>query len=473
MLIFPINVYARAHSGKTLSEALIRREIQEKNFTILGLPVKWDTAKFQPDEGGYWTAPNDVPLYSFDSLLNHQTGEITHFNVVEHPREYEWKSSRHDHAAFSSNNVFYRVTDDGKIERLQGTTWVPLASQPPFPILTTVPYLNVGVVMVEPDQKTSHFVPFADLEKDDFSHIATSTITALEVPPRGDKQVSPFTRELGYWMAIFPADMKIKRLSYDTHLQPVPQNILDDFSRQLGYQLPPVQTLIVTNTGSDQNPLSIPPVTVSPVTPPATDLTGKPVLPGTSPHTSVTLTETPESWIVTTRALDGYRFTNGEYSHQFTYPRFYTLLYQPNEGEGEPVEERVAYGKQSHNLVRFHRPGYQFVGWNTKADGSGTTVTTPTVTTDTTLYAQWKKAVPMSDLTPAHKTTDSKSDTPAAEENPAQKPAQKATKPQVVASAKPEQQLATTGANVSSIALIALLLTLLGSVSLLLRRKQQ
>lgn len=476
-LIHPGSIDVFAHSGKTLSEALIHRELSEKNFTIVGLPVEWDTVKFQLSEGyqGHWYSTNNPPVYSCDSFFNHETGEVTHSKPVRESldyRDYDYQQRHYYHDAFSSNNVFYRVTTQGKIERLEGTTWVPLASQPSFPIFSTVPYLNVGVVMVEPDHKTSHFISFADLEKDDFSHIATSTVTIPEIPS-GGTETSPFARMRGYSMAIVEADMKIEKNPYWLVPTAVPQNILDDFSRQLGYQLPSAKIITLTDTGGDENALSIPPVTVPPVTQPTTNLTGKPVLPKASPHTSVTLTETPESWVVTARALDGYRFTNGEYSHQFTYPHFYTLLYQPNEGEGEPVEERVAYGKQSHNPVRFHRPGYQLVGWNTKADGSGTPVTTPTVTTDTTLYAQWKKAVPMSDLTPAHKTTDSKTDTPAAEENPAQKPAQKATKPQVIASAKPEQQLATTGANVSIIALIALLLTLLGSVSLLLRRKQQ
>ena len=400
-LIHPGSIDVFAHSGKTLSEALIHRELSEKNFTIVGLPVEWDTVKLSEGYQGHWYSTNNPPVYSCDSFFNHETGEVTHSHPVQESldyQDYDYQQRDYYHDAFSSNNVFYRVTTQGKIERLQGTTWVPLASQPSFPIFSTIPYLNVGVVMVEPDHKTSHFISFADLEKDDFSHIATSTVTI----PDGLSEASPFARL--YSMAIVEADMKIKRLSYSVHITPVSKNILDDFSRQLGYQLPSAKIITLTDTSGDENALSIPLVTVSPVTQPATDLTGKPVLPEASPHTSVTLTETPESWIVTARALDGYRFTNGEYSHRFTYPHFYKLFYQPNEGEGEPVEERVAYGKQSHNPVRFHRPGYQFVGWNTRADGSGTTVTTPTVTTDTTLYAQWRKAVPQTVLTPAHKT---------------------------------------------------------------------
>ena len=220
----------------------------------------------------------------------------------------------------------------------------------------------------------------------------------------------------------------------------------------------------------------------------------------------------------------------------------HTLTFNSQGGSTIPPVS-VAYG-QEVTLPTPQRDGYQFMGWFMNPDGSGEKVTELTVKADTTLYAQWKKAVPWTTLTPAtpvehtltvspnggegdpltltgkHGGTVTISDTkftrtgyhtngysltpecavtldepevkltkdttvyqcweknsePEPKPQPAQKPAepaQKSAKPQVVASAKPEQKLASTGANVSIIALSALLLTLLGSVSLLLRRKQQ
>ena len=51
---------------------------------------------------------------------------------------------------------------------------------------------------------------------------------------------------------------------------------------------------------------------------------------------------------------------------------------------------------QTLNSNTFTRTGYTFTGWNTKADGSGTSYTngqTITLTSNLTLYAQWKKDV--------------------------------------------------------------------------------
>lgn len=76
-----------------------------------------------------------------------------------------------------------------------------------------------------------------------------------------------------------------------------------------------------------------------------------------------------------------------------------------NGGNGQPQVNTVDYGSQFTPNTRPTRDGYKFTGWNTTADGSGVNTTTLTATADTVLYAQWKKSVPMTGLTPAHKTS--------------------------------------------------------------------
>ena len=63
-----------------------------------------------------------------------------------------------------------------------------------------------------------------------------------------------------------------------------------------------------------------------------------------------------------------------------------------------PTSQTATYGEDlTLNANTFTRTGYTFIGWNTEADGSGTSYTdeqqfTPwDITSDLTLYAQWKK----------------------------------------------------------------------------------
>ena len=82
-----------------------------------------------------------------------------------------------------------------------------------------------------------------------------------------------------------------------------------------------------------------------------------------------------------------------------------TVTLDMNGGNGQPQVNTVDYGDQFTPNTRPTRDGYQFTGWNTTPDGSGVNTITLTATADTVLYAQWKKSVPMTDLTPAHKTS--------------------------------------------------------------------
>ena len=71
----------------------------------------------------------------------------------------------------------------------------------------------------------------------------------------------------------------------------------------------------------------------------------------------------------------------------------YSFSFDANGGTGSMSGGSAAYG-ESIQLPgnTFTRPKYTFTGWNTKADGSGTSYTdnaSLTLTEDTTLYAQW------------------------------------------------------------------------------------
>ena len=73
----------------------------------------------------------------------------------------------------------------------------------------------------------------------------------------------------------------------------------------------------------------------------------------------------------------------------------YTITFNANEGSGTMSALTVKEGaSQKLTSNSFTRSGYTFTGWNTKADGSGTSYTngqTITPTSNLTLYAQWKK----------------------------------------------------------------------------------
>ena len=72
------------------------------------------------------------------------------------------------------------------------------------------------------------------------------------------------------------------------------------------------------------------------------------------------------------------------------------MIYLANGGTGEFVDRNVRTGSsyivKSDTDTGISRPGFTFNGWNTEADGSGTSYlpkSTITVNSDLTLYAQW------------------------------------------------------------------------------------
>ena len=72
----------------------------------------------------------------------------------------------------------------------------------------------------------------------------------------------------------------------------------------------------------------------------------------------------------------------------------YTLSFDPNGGSGEMAAETVTYGVATRLPENsFTREKYSFTGWNTRADGSGTSYgdrETVSFTEDRVLYAQWE-----------------------------------------------------------------------------------
>ena len=92
----------------------------------------------------------------------------------------------------------------------------------------------------------------------------------------------------------------------------------------------------------------------------------------------------------------------------------YKLSFSANNGTGE-MESITKEENEKINLpaVKFSRTGFEFLNWNTAADGSGTTYADGaefTFTADTTLHAQWKEI----------KTTPSNPETPETPTQPEQ-----------------------------------------------------
>ena len=79
--------------------------------------------------------------------------------------------------------------------------------------------------------------------------------------------------------------------------------------------------------------------------------------------------------------------------------RTFTLNFDANEGTGTMPSQTITGNSASINENTFTRDGYDFTGWNTASDGTGTAYasgavyTVPATGTSQTLYAQWEENV--------------------------------------------------------------------------------
>lgn len=83
------------------------------------------------------------------------------------------------------------------------------------------------------------------------------------------------------------------------------------------------------------------------------------------------------------------------------------------DGQGGTVEKESATAKTDEKIAQPKTPvreGYDFIGWNTKADGAGHKwdFANDGVTSDMTLYAQWAKSKQPEDNKPSDNTQDNK-----------------------------------------------------------------
>ncbi|SHH61888.1 Listeria/Bacterioides repeat-containing protein [Anaerosphaera aminiphila DSM 21120] len=91
-------------------------------------------------------------------------------------------------------------------------------------------------------------------------------------------------------------------------------------------------------------------------------------------------------------------FNNYDINYKFENPiEIFKIIYDANGGTGSFTEEislNVDYTIKSNTEVGISKEGYTFKGWNTKADGSGTSYKAGDkfkITANTALYAQWQK----------------------------------------------------------------------------------
>lgn len=75
----------------------------------------------------------------------------------------------------------------------------------------------------------------------------------------------------------------------------------------------------------------------------------------------------------------------------------YIVSFDANTGTGTMENQRISYNVEDNLMLNtFTKTGYNFIGWNTRADGTGTSyIDEANITNlgDITLYAQWEEKV--------------------------------------------------------------------------------
>lgn len=458
-------VYVDLHDSATFNQNQVRKDLREHYPDVFGKPLDSYLGSFTPAHNfpSRWQAEGDE-LY-VEYRFNPYTKKITFITSSPTNDQYDlWSAAP---VVLADKGVFYKFPFKGNtIERLDGNKWVALKPLP-FTIMNTMNYLTQGVVMVEPDEKTSHYISWDDLENQDYSHIATSTITnshkMYEHWPS-----SPFSRlNVETWYTL-PEGSELSG-DFEGHMQkltePVEQSIIDDFSHQLGYHLSRGTLLRIPDIQ-----MAIPSQTIPRVIRPETNADGLPQIPQPAPvHTSMELTTTDDAYTVILRAEDGYVFDNGQSEQTFTYPRSHQLFIEPNGDKGQPL---TLHGKHGGTIsipdTRFTRNGYHKNGYSLTPD-CAVKLDKPEVklTKDTTVYQCWEK---------------NQEPKPAPQPEPRPDQAQQVSKPEPEDKSTPtpvqqtsgeEKKLATTGSTVSSIALLAFFFTTVGLASVITVRKKR
>ncbi|MDO4622414.1 MAG: InlB B-repeat-containing protein [Eubacteriales bacterium] len=115
------------------------------------------------------------------------------------------------------------------------------------------------------------------------------------------------------------------------------------------------------------------------------------------PITSAKLHNADGSYTETADAAAGdeYTYVNGTWTKNASEAETINITFDANGGEGTMEELNAASGEETALTENaFSRDGYEFNGWNTAADGTGTAYAdgaAAAFSEDTTLYAQWKE----------------------------------------------------------------------------------
>jgi uncharacterized repeat protein (TIGR02543 family) len=88
-----------------------------------------------------------------------------------------------------------------------------------------------------------------------------------------------------------------------------------------------------------------------------------------------------------------YTFTENQTLYAQWEPNIYTITFDPQSGSVNPASKNVTFGSVVGDLPTPERIGYDFEGWFTEANGSGTRYTAATsysIASSITLYAHWR-----------------------------------------------------------------------------------
>lgn len=330
-----------AHQGVTLTEETVRADLRKQYPNVLGHSLDYYFPQFVAQSPTRWVNPENN-YYHVDERIQ-LDGSVHVFNLhrIGQPAVYGRTP-----AAFGFEDSFFRFPhNSNRVEKLEGDTWVTVA-RTPFVFETVTNLANRGVVMVEPDRRTSHFVRFEDLTRGDLSHAVTSTATV----DYAGEQVSPFSDNGFNNQGLYTVDAS-QILHPDSELTGVwsrnLSGVVDDISRQLGEPLPQL-------------------------------------LPTSLEYT----------WAIPANATPAHKTKR-------------TVTFTSDEPCPASKSVTAVDGDQLTTPV-FTCDGYQLAGWDVHSNqGVARVEQTPftfTVKGDMTVVAQWRKSIPMTDLQPAHKT---------------------------------------------------------------------